>query len=357
MALFSFDLPAEWPVDSRPILERAWIAGYENVPVPVRRRFDDRTLALLREENESGSLSLPWPVRDETRIVSTSTLRVRPEPYLLAVELARGCVNRARNLLFALQSAEIPLPPFLHADLKDMSWMELYLFSITGRRFTAAQLKVLNAIWTYTSFPEPRLWNNRVAALAGTARSTGALGVAAAVAVSEASIYGRRPDIRAIDFLLRAKKRLDAGETLIDVIEDELHRYRGISGYGRPITRTDERIPHMQTLLRRTGMDEGPYVRLCVDIEKTLLDRRLRLHMNIAALYSAVALELGFTPRQYYLFMIPCFVAGMLPCAIEASEKPEGTFFPLRCERLVYAGRPRRHWDERGDGRTHDSPL
>ncbi len=121
MALFSFDLPAEWPADSRPILERAWIAGYENVPVPVRRRFDDRTLALLREENESGSLSLPWPVRGETRIVTTSTLRVRPEPYLLAVELARGCVNRARNLLFALQSAEIPLPPFLHADLKDIS--------------------------------------------------------------------------------------------------------------------------------------------------------------------------------------------------------------------------------------------
>lgn len=243
----------------------------------------------------------------------------------------------------------------LHADLKDMSWMELYLFSITGRRFTGAQLKVLNAIWTYTSFPEPRLWNNRVAALAGTARSTGALGVAAGMAISEASIYGLGPCIRAIDFLQHAKQHLDNGEALIDVIEEELRRYRSVAGYGRPITRTDERIPPMQVLLRETGMDEGPYIRLCFDIEKALLDGRLRMHMNIAALYAAVALELGFTPRQYYLFMIPCFVAGMLPCLIETSENPEGTFFPLRCERLAYEGQPLRSWDER-NGATTDVP-
>ena len=174
--------------------------------------------------------------------------------------------------------------------------------------------------------------------------------------MSEASIYGRRPDIRSIDFLQRARQRLDAGDTLIDVIENELRRYRSIAGYGRPITRTDERIPPMQVLVRETGMDEGPYIRLCFDIEKALLDSRLRMHMNIAALYAAVALELGFTPRQYYLFMIPCFVAGMLPCLIEASEKPEGTFFPLRCERLAYEGQPPRCWDERDDAHTDALP-
>ncbi len=245
----------------------------------------------------------------------------------------------------------------LHVDLKDLSWMELYLFGITGRRFTPTQIKVLNAIWVYTSYPDPRIWNNRVTALAGTTRSTAALGIGAAVAVSEASIYGRRPDIRAIDFLQRAKQRLDSGEKLIEVIEEELRRHRGIAGYGRPLTRTDERIPPMQALLRETGMDVGPYVRLCVDVEGALLDARLRMHMNIAALYAAVALELGFTPRQYYLFMIPSFLAGMLPCSIEASEKSEGTFFPLRCDRLAYEGRPPRPWGERGDGRTEESPL
>jgi hypothetical protein len=63
----------------------------------------------------------------------------------------------------------------LHASLKHLDWLELYLFGITGRRFSPQQMKVLHAMWTYTSYPDARLWNNRVAALAGTARSSGNL--------------------------------------------------------------------------------------------------------------------------------------------------------------------------------------
>src|SRR5436309_888547 len=70
----------------------------------------------------------------------------------------------------------------LHADLRDMDWLELYLFGITGRRFTRAQIELLQATWVYTSYPDARLWNNRVAALAGSARSTPALGIGAAIA-------------------------------------------------------------------------------------------------------------------------------------------------------------------------------
>ncbi len=122
MAQFSFELPTHWPHDPRMLLERAWIAGgYENAPAPVRRRHDERALVLVRDEDDSGSLSVPWPVRGVTRIVSTSTLRVRPEPYRLLVELARGCVNRARNFLFAMQSASIPMPAICRADLAEIS--------------------------------------------------------------------------------------------------------------------------------------------------------------------------------------------------------------------------------------------
>ena len=95
----------------------------------------------------------------------------------------------------------------LHASLKDMDWLELYLFGITGRRFTPQQMKVFHALWTYTSYPDARLWNNRVAALAGTTRSTGNLGISAAVAISEAHIYGGGVVLRISEFLQRAPNR------------------------------------------------------------------------------------------------------------------------------------------------------
>jgi len=234
----------------------------------------------------------------------------------------------------------------LHSDLHGMSWMELYVFGITGRRFSPVELRLLNAIWVYTSYPDPRIWNNRIAALSGSARSTAALGVSAAVAVSEAGIYGGRPVIQAIDFLLRARQRCDAGDLLATVVADELQRYRFIPGYGRPVTRADERIPPMLGLLAECGLGNGSYIGLALAVEETLLDGRWRMQMNIAALYAAVALEIGLTPREYSLFMIPCFVAGMLPCTIEATTNTEGTFFPLRCARIAYEGAPRRRWGE-----------
>lgn len=239
----------------------------------------------------------------------------------------------------------------LHADLKDMDWVALYLFGITGRRFSPPQLRLMNAIWTYTSYPDARLWNNRVAALAGSARSTGNLGVAAALAVSEASIYGRGIDIRAIEFLLGARRHADAGGAIEDFARQELAARRSIAGYGRPLTSADERIAPTITLVRELGFADGPYLRLAYTVEEVLLAGRWRLRMNYGGLVAALAADLGLSAREYYLFMFPAFLAGMTPCFIEAAERPEGTTFPQPCANILYDGVSARTWRSR----VHDS--
>ena len=232
----------------------------------------------------------------------------------------------------------------LHHDLTDMDWMALYVYGLTGKKFSNKQLKVLNALWTYTSFPDPRLWNNRVAALAGTARSTPTLAISAATAVSEATIYGHRPNIKAMNFLFRAKQAVDKDIDLLSVIKKELKSKRTIAGYGRPIYREDERIVHMNKLLVKVGMDQGEYVMLAKDIEKKLLQGRWRLRMNIAALAAAITADMGFSVRDFLIFSIPSFLAGMPPCYLDTKEKKEGMFFPFRCGRINYRGVERRKW-------------
>lgn len=232
----------------------------------------------------------------------------------------------------------------LHTALKDMDWMELYTFGITGRRFTSPQLRLMHAIWTYTSYPDVRLWNNRVAALAGSVRSTGTLGTAAALAVSEASIYGGGILARAIEFFIRTGKRIDAGDALVDCIREELEVHRSIGGYGRPLINGDERIQPMMTLAKELGLDDGRYLRLAFEVEESLLAGRWRMKMNYAALVSALGADLGFTQQEFSLFMFPVFLAGMQPCFIEAAARPEGALFPSRCIDIVYDGAPRRGW-------------
>jgi len=232
----------------------------------------------------------------------------------------------------------------LFDSLGDFDWLELYLFGITGRRYTPQQVRVLHSLFTHNSFPDPRLWNNRVAALAGTARSTGALGIAAAIAVSEAKIYGGASQIRCCEFLTRAKKMVDDGADLEALVRKEIKEKRGIGGYGRPIVSTDERIAPIMEVVREQGLEGGPYLKLAFEVERILLQGRWRWHMNSVGLTAALCADFGMSPREYNLGAVPVFLAGMPPCYLDAAEKPEGTLFPLPCSVLSYEGVARRQW-------------
>ncbi|MBI4357210.1 MAG: hypothetical protein HY559_04975 [Gammaproteobacteria bacterium] len=229
----------------------------------------------------------------------------------------------------------------LHLDLKDLSWFELYLYGITGRFFSERELKILNYIWVSTSYPDPRVWNNRVAALAGTTRSTGPLALGASISVSEATLYGGRPFVAGIDFFLRAQKSIEEGCPLDAFIDQELKACKTIYGYGRAMVRGDERVPHMIKFIRELNFDEGTYVKLAFEVENILKNKK-QLVMNIGALYNALAADLGLSPFEYSSFMILVFVAGMAPCYMEAAQKKEGCFFPIRCSNLVYEGAQKR---------------
>lgn len=235
----------------------------------------------------------------------------------------------------------------LFLETRGWSWMQLLLYGITGRVFNEKQIKLFEGIWSIsTSYPDPRIWNNRVAALAGTTRSTGNLGLSAAIAISEANIYGQRPVIRSIDFLLNTKSKLDKGYDLNNIIKSELKTHRTIPGYGRPMVSTDERITPLNDLAKNLGFEKGYYVQLAFKIEETLVKGRWRFRMNVAALIAALVADQGLNQSEHYQFMILCFTAGILPCYLEGARKNEGTFLPIRCSRINYQGQGKRPWSD-----------
>jgi len=232
----------------------------------------------------------------------------------------------------------------LHTTLKNLGWLEIFLLGVTGRRFTPQQISVVQALWCYTSYPDARLWNNRVAALAGTARSTGTLGITAALAVSEAGIYGGIVEQRASEFMIRTKICMDEGANLEEIVRAELKKRRGIAGYGRPIVAADERIAPVMKLVHELGLDEGPHFKLAFEVEKILLEGRWRMRMNYVALSAALCSDMGMSPREYYFASMIAFLGGMSPCYLDAVEKSEGLLFPLPCRMLSYQGVGHRRW-------------
>jgi hypothetical protein len=72
--------------------------GYDLAPLPVEVAVTPEGLTLSRPDQDSGFVITPWDVpATGVTVVNTATLRQRPEPYRLAVELARGKLNSVRN--------------------------------------------------------------------------------------------------------------------------------------------------------------------------------------------------------------------------------------------------------------------
>jgi hypothetical protein len=233
----------------------------------------------------------------------------------------------------------------IHQQLGDMDWMELYVFGITGRRFSPEQIRMLHALWTITSYPDARIWNNRVAALAGSARSTGALAIGASVAVSEAYIYGRQNEFQAISFFIDTVKKRAAGATLDQCIADEIRLHGRIAGYGRPLANADERIAPTMQLARELGLADGPHVALAFELEQHLLASAKILRMNYGALVTAFGADLGLSStRVLLLSLFRRLLQACSRCTSEAADKPEGTLFPTACSAIQYQGPPPRDW-------------
>lgn len=232
----------------------------------------------------------------------------------------------------------------IHQELFDKDWMDLYVFGITGRRFDPPKIRMMHAMWAITSYPDARIWNNRVAALGGSARSTANLSVSAAQALSEAYIYGRQADYQVAGFLIRTVKALEAGASLQQCIDEEMAIHRRIAGYGRPLANADERIAPTMQLARELGLADGPHVALAFELERHLVASGKNLRMNYGALVSAFGADLGLSAHEFIQFMYPAFLAGMLPCYIEAADKREGTLFPTACTQIVYQGPAQREW-------------
>lgn len=89
----------------------AYVTGIDGRVYPTRVSFDGNRMECRRSLPDSGRLNVVWPVPGFGRpIVTTSSLREHEEPYILALELARGKISRIRDQVGAWEVAGMAVP-------------------------------------------------------------------------------------------------------------------------------------------------------------------------------------------------------------------------------------------------------
>jgi hypothetical protein len=119
MGQLRFDVPAELRGELRH-WESAYVSGLDGLPWDCQVSWQGDLLAVTRAVDESGKLSINWPVMGRgTWNLATCALREKATPYHLPLELARGGCYRAREQAAAWQRSGLRLSEDVEAELEN----------------------------------------------------------------------------------------------------------------------------------------------------------------------------------------------------------------------------------------------
>ncbi len=227
----------------------------------------------------------------------------------------------------------------IHQELTHQtSWVQVLMLSVTGRLYDENQIRLVEALFVATGYPDPRLWCNRIVALAGSERVSAGAALSIGVASAEAKIYGGQAEYAAAKTFIECHRIFQEQDesALLSHMKSVLKRERAIFGFGRPLTKVEERIAPIERMAKELDIEDGPHLSTVKHMEMLL--KRYRLILNFAGYATARLLDLGLSAHEVHQFSTLGFYLGLSPCYIEAFENEPGTFLPIACEDILYEG-------------------
>ena len=253
----------------------------------------------------------------------------------------RGMIRTGQGGWFAGQGVYNHGHDMMRELVGNVSYMQVIILNATGRLPDRKFADWLEAAHICLSWPDPRIWCNHVAALAGTSNTSVVAATTAGVLASDSKSYGPRTIIDGIKFIQQARKMQLDGHSVAEIVEIECKKHGGkpiIMGYARPLAKGDERIEAMERTASQLGFDIGEHLALAYEIEKYLI-KEYQEGMNINGYFSAFCADHGYTPIEAYRIFVCVTFSGITACYNDAKDKPAGTFLPMRCDDVDYQGK------------------
>ncbi|WP_076420461.1 hypothetical protein [Colwellia sp. UCD-KL20] len=221
------------------------------------------------------------------------------------------------------------------------SYMQVVILNATGRLPSKALADWIEAIHICLSWPDPRIWCNRIGALAGSARTTAVAASTLGVLAADSKSYGIKPLISGVGFIQYAHKEITKGISIDDFIINEVKKNGGkpyLMGYIRPIAKGDERIPAMEKVTKDLNFTIGKHLSLAYKIEEHL-NKKFDETMNVNGYVSAFLSDQGYSAEEVYRIFSSLVISGVTACYTDTRERVKGGFSPLKTSDVTYTGK------------------
>ncbi len=220
------------------------------------------------------------------------------------------------------------------------SFFQVLLLGITGRLPERRLADWIEAVFICMSYPDARIWCNQIGSLAGNTGASAVAGVCAGVLATDSYLYGVGPLLAGTRFIVDALADRKRGMTAEDIVLAQQRRPGSkpmITGYLRPVASGDERLVPLEQVARALGFTHGEHLTLAFEISE-VMERQFNEGMNLNGYVNAFLSDQGYTVDEIYRIFSTVAFAGIQACHAEAADNPPGTFFPLQCGDIEYAG-------------------
>lgn len=230
------------------------------------------------------------------------------------------------------------------------TWYEYLMFSITGERnrFTKNQLVCLEKMWTYImTYPDHKIWINRVASLAGTAGTSPQIAISSANTCGSGRIFSTNVTSKVGKFLVDVDSQLK-DKSLVNVLIENGYKTKTPVSFDRPLSALDERINSTIILLKETDNFNNKYITLLFEINHILMNvfKRNDIKMTIGALVGAIFLDFKIKPLEAELLTPIMLIGGVIPCFTDTFTEKKGSFLPMGIDSIEYIGPAPRKWNK-----------
>lgn len=222
----------------------------------------------------------------------------------------------------------------------NVSYMQVVVLNATGRLPSKQIAEWIDAVHICLSWPDPRIWCNRVGALAGTVGTSPVAGTIYGILSSDSRMFGIKPLQEGVEFIQYALSQINSGISPIEFVSSEIKKRAGkpnFMGYARPIAKGDERIPAMEKVSEQLKLPPGEHLKLAYSIEQ-ILNEQFDETMNINGYMSAFLSDQNYTPQEVYRIFSILVASGVTACYADAYDREAGTFSPLKCSDIEYLG-------------------
>lgn len=220
------------------------------------------------------------------------------------------------------------------------SYMQIVVLNATGRLISEQLATWLENNFMTMSYPDARIWCNQVGSFSGVMQSSPVAAVAAGCLAADSRAYGGSyTSERAMKYLQSALKRVEAGMSVAELVEQEPKKSGrpSIIGFARPVAKMDERIVPHQNMTQQLGFKPGRHMVLADTISQYLAEH-YGMGINIGGYTAAFMADQGFSPEDVYHIKALCVSSGVMACYLDQKKQSKACFLPMRVDDVDYVG-------------------